>query len=286
MIKTPPGWGAAILTQAYQSVTTVRSGWTASGTEHASAPPTVQRIGFADLRWALGRGLEDFGASRTDVVFLCVIYPVLGLLLARVAFGYELLPLIFPMASGFALVGPLAAVGLNEMSRRREQGLSAGWADAFGVFRSPSIHAIVLLGVVLILLFLFWLLLSNAIYNLTLGPRPPTSLSSFAHDVIATRAGWTMAFVGVGTGFVFAVVALTISVVSFPLLLDQNVPLETAVRTSARVVARNPVTMAVWGLIVAAGLVAGSIPLLLGLIFVMPVLGHATWHLYRRVVAR
>jgi uncharacterized membrane protein len=254
--------------------------------ERASAPPEVQRIGFADLRWALARGMEDFGASRTDVIFLCVIYPLLGLLLARLAFGYEMLPLVFPLASGFALVGPLAAVGLNEMSRRREQGLSAGWADAFGVFRSPAIRGIMLLGLILIVMFLFWLVLSNVVYNLTLGPKPPESLGSFVHDVVATRAGWMMAVVGVGTGFVFAMVALTISAVSFPMLLDRNVPLETAIRTSAKLVARNPVTMAAWGLIIATGLVIGSIPLLLGLIFVMPVLGHATWHLYRRVVPR
>jgi uncharacterized membrane protein len=139
MIKTPPGWGADVLIQAFQSLTTVRPGWIAGGTDRASAPPAVQRIGLSDLRWALARGMEDFGASRTDVMFLCVIYPLLGLLLARLVFGYEMLPLVFPLASGFALVGPLAAVGLNEMSRRREQGLSAGWADAFRVFHSPSI---------------------------------------------------------------------------------------------------------------------------------------------------
>jgi uncharacterized membrane protein len=282
MIKTPPGWGADVLTHAYHSITATRS----DGMDRASAPPTVRKINVSDLRWALARGMEDFGASRTDVIFLCVIYPLLGLLLARVASGYEMLPLVFPLASGFALLGPLAAIGLNEMSRRRELGLSAGWADVFTVFRSPALGGIALLGATLIVMFLFWLVLSNAVYNLTLGPKPPESLGSFAHDILFTHAGRMMAFAGIGMGFVFAVIAGTISVVSFPMLLDRNVPLETAIRTSVSLVARNPVTMAVWGLIIAVSLVVGSIPLLLGLIFVMPVLGHATWHLYRRAVPR
>jgi uncharacterized membrane protein len=282
MIKTPPGWGAAVLTQAYHSIATANI----DRSEPGSAPITVRQIGYPDLRWALSRGLQDFAASRTDVIFLCVIYPLVGLLLARVASGYEMLPLMFPLASGFALVGPLAAVGLNEMSRRREQGQSAGWTDAFAVFRSPAIGSIVMLGVMLILMFLFWLVLSNLVYNATLGPQPPASLGSFAHDVIFTHAGRTMTLVGIVIGFVFAAVALTISAVSFPLLLDRNVSLATAIRTSIELVARNPRTMAIWGLIVAAGLFLGSIPLLLGLIFIMPVLGHATWHLYRRAVPR
>jgi uncharacterized membrane protein len=282
MIRTPPGWGADVVTRAYHSITTVHPDRAA----RSAAPPTVQRIHMADLRWALARGVDDFRESRTDVIFLCLIYPLLGLLLARIASGYEMLPLVFPLASGFALIGPLAAVGLNEMSRRRELGLSAGWADAFSVFRSPAIGAIVLLGAVLIMMFLAWLVLSNAVYNLTLGPQPPASLNSFAHDVIFTGAGRMMALAGIGMGFVFAVIAGTISVVSFPMLLDRNVSLETAIRTSANVVARNPVTMAAWGLIIAASLIIGSIPLLLGLVFVMPILGHATWHLYRRAVPR
>ena len=282
MIKTPPGWGAAALTQAYHSMTTVHDD---GSVERRSVAPSVRRIGLSDLRWALACGMRDFAASRTDVVFLCLIYPAFGLLMARIASGYELLPLVFPLASGFALVGPLAAVGLNEMSRRRERGESAGLSDALGVFRSPSIGGIMLLGVTLIVMFLFWLVLSNAIYDLTLGPQPPASLTRFAHDIFHTRAGATMALVGIGTGFVFAAVALTISAVSFPLLLDRKVSLEKAIRTSAKVVAHNPLTMATWGMIIAASLAIGSIPLLLGLIFVLPVLGHATWHLYRRAVA-
>jgi len=280
MIRTPPGWGADMLTHAYHSATTVRPDWAAT----ASSPVVIRRLGFSDLRWALERGMEDFGASRTDVIFVCVIYPLVGLLLARMAAGYGMLPLVFPLASGFALVGPLAGVGLNEMSRRRELGLSAGWSDAFSVFRSPAISGIVLLGLILLGLLMFWLVASNAIYNLTLGPLPPVSAGAFVHDTFQTHAGRTMMFGGVVTGFVFAVVALAISVVSFPMMLDRNVSLETAIRTSLRVVARNPLVIAAWGLIIAAALVLGSIPLLLGLVIVVPVLGHATWHLYRRAV--
>jgi uncharacterized membrane protein len=281
MIRTPPGWGADLLNHAVQSVTTGRPRPVAI----PSSAITVRKLDVGDLRWALASGIDDFAASRTDVIFLCVIYPVVGLLFARVASGYGMLPLVFPLASGFALLGPLAAVGLNEMSRQRELGQPAGIAAAFGVFRSHAIGGIAVLGGFLLGMLLFWLVVSNAVYSLTLGPEPPASLAGFVHDIFHTRAGWAMAFIGIDLGFLLAVIALVVSVVSFPMLLDRNVTLETAVRTSARVVARNPLVMAVWGLIIAASLVVGSIPLLLGLIVVMPVLGHATWHLYRRAVA-
>src|SRR5229473_655025 len=230
--------------------------------EEGRAPPAVRRIAVADLRDVLARGFDDFGAYRADVVLLCIIYPVIGLVLARLAAGYDMLPLLFPLASGFALIGPFAAVGLYEMSRRREQGIAVTWADAFGVARSPSFAAILLLGLAL------------------------TAISAFLRDVFTTGMGWAMIIVGVGVGFLFAVLVLAISVVSFPLLLDRDVGLATAVRTSVRAVAANPGTMAMWGLIVAGGLVIGSIPLFVGLAIVLPVLGHSTWHLYRKVVPR
>lgn len=245
---------------------------------------TVRHIGLGDLGHALTDGVADFAANRTDVIFLCVIYPLAGLLLARLASGYGIVPLLFPLASGFALVGPLAAVGLNEMSRRRAQGAVVNWTDAFGVLRSPSIGGIIGLGLLLIAIFLLWLATAEAIYVVTLGPKPPVSIGAFAHDVFTTAAGWTMIVLGVGVGFLFAVLTLAISVVSFPLLLDRDVKMETAIWTSMQAVVANPVPMAAWGLVVTAGLVIGSVPCLLGLVVVMPVLGHATWHLYRRVV--
>jgi uncharacterized membrane protein len=223
---------------------------------------------------------------RTDVIFLCIIYPLAGLLLASLAFGYDMLPMLFPLASGFALIGPVAAVGLYEMSRRREQGVDITWADAFGVVRAPAFGAILVLGLVLLAIFLLWLAAAYAIWLTTLGPLPPASIGAFMRDVFTTGEGWTMIVVGVSVGALFALLVLMISVVSFPLLLDRDVGLYTAVATSVRAVLANPVPMVAWGLIVAGGLVLGSIPVLLGLIIVMPVLGHATWHLYRKVVPR
>jgi uncharacterized membrane protein len=258
------------------------------GIEENLAPtlPKIRHLTIADLGDVLAKGLDDFAAYRTDVVFLCAIYPVIGLVMARFAFGYGMLPLLFPLASGFALIGPFAAVGLYEMSRRRERGGNVAWPDAFGVIGSRSFGAIVVLGLLLVAIFLLWLIAAESIYELTLGPQPPVSVGSFARDVFTTATGWTMIVVGIGVGFLFALLVLVISVVSFPLLLDRDIGLGTAISTSMRAVIVNPGPMAIWGLIVAGGLVLGSIPLFLGLIFVMPVLGHATWHLYRKVVPR
>lgn len=284
-IRNPIEWGTDQLRSA--NVALGHAGHAVRGTDAARlAPlPAVRRIGMDDIRDALRRGADDFGAYRTDVMFICVVYPVAGLVLAQLAFGYDLLPILFPLASGFALVGPVAAIGLYEMSRRREQGQEIGWTDSFKVVRSPAFGAILVLGIILFLILALWLGTAYAIYVNTLGPQPPVSVSAFLNDVFTTSAGWSMIVWGIGAGFLFALLVLTISVVSFPMLLDRDVGLAVAIETSTKAVWANPVPMMTWGLIVAAGLVLGSLPALLGLIFVMPILGHATWHLYRKVVA-
>jgi uncharacterized membrane protein len=283
-IRNPIEWGWDQITLAALTLGSLGRSLRGSEESRNAPPPAVYRIKVTDLSDAVVRGFDDFGAYRTDVIFLCLIYPLVGISLALLTFGFETLPLLFPLASGFALVGPVAAVGLYEMSRRGEQGIPITWADAFGAISSPAFGAILVLGWVLLAIFLLWLLAANAIYELTLGPEPPVSIAAFVRDVFTTRAGWAMIAVGVGVGLLFALLVLAISVVSFPLLLDRDVGLRTTVLTSISAVTANPVPMAVWGLIVAAGLLIGSIPAFLGLIIVMPVLGHATWHLYRKVV--
>lgn len=248
-------------------------------------PLSIRRIGLDDIRDALAKGWDDFGASRDDVLFLCLFYPVLGLVFARLASGHDMLPLVFPLASGFALLGPLAGVGLYEISRRREQGLPTSWATAFGVAQSPSFGSIVLLGLLLFVIYALWLLSAAGLYAATLGPQPPASAGSFLSDLFTTRQGWAMIVAGFAVGFVYACVVLTLTSVSFPMLLDRNVTVGTAIATSVRVVRANLLPMAAWGLVVAVGLALGSIPFFLGLIVVLPWLGHATWHLYRKVIA-
>jgi uncharacterized membrane protein len=247
-------------------------------------PLPVRAIGTSDLREALARGAADFWDKPSHVVFLALIYPVAGIVLARLVVGYEVLPLLFPLVAGFALIGPFAALGLYEISRRREAGLDASWSHAFEVFRSPGFTSILVLGLLLLSIFFIWMGVAWAIYASTLGSAVPTSVTGFVGTVLTTGPGWAMIVIGNAAGFFFALLVLMISVVSFPLILDRHVGAVTAMRTSIAAVRANPAVMLTWGLIVAAGLVLGLLPLFVGLAIVLPVLGHATWHLYRRVV--
>jgi uncharacterized membrane protein len=247
--------------------------------------PVIRTIGLSDLRDALRLGWEDFKAVPSHAIILCVIYPVLGLVLARAVLGYSVLPLLFPLAAGFALLGPFAALGLYELSRRRELGQPASAWDAMEVVRSPSFGAMLGLGTLLLALFVTWVATAQAIYIAAFGYAGAAGVSDFVERVLTTPQGWWLIVVGCGVGFLFALVALCISVVSFPLMLDRHAGAGDAMVTSLRAVARNPLPMAAWGLIVAVLLVAGSLPLFLGLAVVVPLLGHATWHLYRKVIA-
>ncbi len=283
-IRNPIEWSLDQARVAASAVGATGADWARLEMERDIPLPTVARIGIPDLWASLREGFEDFKASRADVMLLCVFYPALGLVFGRIASGADTMHLLFPLISGFALVGPLAAVGLYEMSRRREMGATVGWADAFGVLRSPSLGPIVVLGFALAAVFVVWLLAAQMIFSWTLGAGHAASFTEFFDAVFFTHAGVNMIIIGMCVGFVFALAVGIFAVVSFPMLIDRDVGVETALRTSLRAVLANPLPMAVWGLIVVAGLVLGSIPLFLGLVVVLPVLGHSTWHLYRRLV--
>ena len=248
------------------------------------AEPQVRTIGTADLIDSLRKGLDDFKLMPTYLVLLALIYPAVGLIAARWAQGNDIVPLIFPLISGFALVGPLAAVGLYELSRRREAGLDTRWTHVFDVLKAKSIGTIVALGVILAVLFAAWLASALMIQRWAMGPGSGGDIGQFMNDVLGTEGGLKLIVVGNAVGFVFAVVTLAIAAFSFPLALDRDVSLPTAISTSVRAAVANPVPMALWGLIVVGGLVLGAIPALVGLAIVMPILGHATWHLYKHVV--
>jgi uncharacterized membrane protein len=246
---------------------------------------SIRTIGLSDLRDALRLGWEDFMAIPSHAIILCVIYPVLGLVIARAVLGYAVIPLLFPLAAGFALVGPFAALGLYELSSRRERGEEASAWDAFEVLRSPSFGAMLGLGTLLLALFVTWVATAQAIYTAVFGYGGATGFTDFVQRIFTTPEGWWLIVVGCGVGFLFALLALCISVVSFPLMLDRHAGALEAMVTSLRVAGRNPVPIAAWGLIVAALLVVGSLPFFLGLAVVIPLLGHATWHLYRKAIA-
>ncbi len=246
--------------------------------------PHIRDLTLADLRFALKRGLADLVAFRSDAVFLCLIYPLTGLALGWMVIRGDLFHLLVPVVAGFALLGPMAAIGLYEMSRRRERGRPANWASVFRMIENPRFGAIVFLALLHMVIFAMWIMLADAIHAATLGSGATSSLSEFLR-AMTTPAGMEMALLGGAVGFAFAVMVLAFSVVSFPMLLDRDVGLITAVSTSVRVAIHNPAVVAAWGILVAALLFLGSVPLLIGLVFVVPLLGHASWHFYRRAVA-
>ncbi len=247
--------------------------------------PAIRRIGTADLGAALQLGWHDFRAIPSQLFFLCIIYPVVAVVFWKFTAGHGLLPLFYPMISGFALVGPIAAIGLYEISLRREHGQPATWRNCFDVLRSPNLGSIVLLALGLVAIFAVWITIAQGIYHAAFGDTSFSRMSDFLGALFATSGGWFLILAGNLIGLVFAIIVLAISVVSFPMMLDRNVDVTLAVRTSLRAVARNPLVLAQWGVIVGALVLLGSLLAFVGLAVVLPVLGHATWHLYRRLVA-
>ncbi len=248
------------------------------------AHPAIRRIGLSDVWDALARGFDDFRAKPSHYVFLGLIYPICGIVLVTWSSGANMLPLIFPLMAGFALLGPLFAIGLYEISRRRELGMDTSWRHALEVRHSPALPSILAVGAMLMALFVAWLVFAQVLYTNLFGPEPPRSLALFLASIFSSENGVLLVLAGNAIGFCFALVVLATSVIAFPMLLDRDVGAVAAIETSLRATLMNPVPIACWGLIVAALLIVGTIPIFVGLAVIMPILGHATWHLYRKIV--
>ena len=253
----------------------------------------IRKLTFDDLRISLRQGWEDFLDKRGDLVFVGFIYPIVGFFAIAIARNWALLPIIFPLVAGLTLMGPAVASGFYELARRRERHMNASWRHFFLEFKSPAMPSIAALTAVQFGIYVLWLAAAWAVYAATLGPVQPAawtifpdSLGQFLSNVFTTPEGWAMIIVGNLVGFMFAVVVLAISVVSFPMLIDRKADVPEAVRTSVRVTLHNPGVILAWGFIVAFLLVLGSLPFFIGLAVVLPVLGYATWHLYTRAVER
>jgi len=246
--------------------------------------PIVRSIRPVDLKNAFNKGLDDFLAMPTHVLFLALIYPVVCFGLGAAILDHDLVPDLYPIAAGFPLIGSFAAIGIYELIRRRELGLGVCWNHVFEFAHSKSLRAIVTLALLFSVIFIVWVAVARAIFTVNFGDKEIVSLTEFAGELLTTSHGRNVIIVGNAVGFLFAVLVFSLSVVSVPLLLDQNVGVAVATLTSVRVVIKNPITMALWGLFVACSLLIGCLILFCGLAVVIPVLGHSTWHLYRRAV--
>ena len=246
----------------------------------------VRKITNDDLRWSLRQGLADFQDMRGDLVFAGLIYTVIGIAAAVMTTNGPLMPFFFPVVAGVGLLGPVAAVGFYEVARRREDGLDSGWRHMFDVLKRPSIDDMGIVAGLLLGIFVLWLLAAGILYLALFGWATPTSIGGFLSDVFMTPRGWALIVIGAAIGAVFGWVVLAVSVASLPLLVDCDVGASEAVSASWRAAHANKGEMIRWGLTVLGLLVLGSIPLFIGLAFVLPWLGYATWHLYTKLIDR
>ena len=259
-------------------------------TAHLAGAPArqipVRRISNKDVSLSLREGLNDFLAMRGDLIFVGLLYPLIGIAAAVLSANAPLMPFFLPVAAGVGLLGPVAAIGFYELARRREAGQTSNWSHFFDVRKRPAIDDIGIIVGLLLAMFAAWLVAAGIVYVLLFGWTAPSSVGSFVADVFTTPRGWALIAAGLVVGAAFAWIVLAVSVVSLPMLVDGDVDAADAVSASWRAAHANKPEMLRWGLTVAGLLVLGSIPLFIGLAFVLPWLGYATWHLYTRLIDR
>jgi uncharacterized membrane protein len=262
-----------------------------AATTDAAAPavgrrsdPQVRAVTVRDIVEALAAGLRDFQAAPLYGLAFGALYAVGGILILYFAFAAGVGYLAYPLAAGFALVGPFVAVGLYEVSRRRETGEPLSWSAVLHTIVAQRHRELGWMAFVTLFVFIVWMYQVRLLIALMLGLRTFTSLQEFLVVISTTPEGWLFLIIGHAVGAALSLLLFSLTVVSFPLLLDRDVDFVTAMITSVRAVTTSPGPMIGWAATVVLLLLVASLPGFLGLVIVLPVLGHATWHLYRRLV--
>ena len=239
---------------------------------------------YADLRISLALGWSDFRRAPFMGLFFSGVYVLGGWILLGAFTEAGRLWWSLPAMAGFPILGPFIACGFYDISRRFERGEALSWRGVMGVIFQQRNRQIPSMAAIIVVFFLFWNFLAHMIFALFLGLSTMTNISS-SYAVLLTPNGLMMLATGTLVGAVFAAVLFSLTVISLPLLLDREVDFVTAMITSVAVVTTNPWIMLVWAGLIAMALFAAMLPGFLGLFLVLPLFGHATWHLYRRAVA-
>ena len=245
--------------------------------------PEPAKIGFGAIGGSLRAGWRDFMRVPGYGLFFSAFYVLGGLVLTAVAAASGQEWWLMPFIVGFPLVAPFAAVGLYEVSRRLEAGEPLIWREVMGTVFAQKDRQLPSMAMVVLLMFMFWVFVAHTTFALFMGVSSLTNVTSSPEMLLQGR-GLIMLLVGTLIGAGFAAVLFSFTVVGLPLLLDREVDFITAIITSIKAVMLNPVVLAVWGLVIAAILLAGMLPLFLGLFIALPVLGHASWHMYRQLM--
>ena len=245
----------------------------------------IRKITLKDLWQSLREGWEDYSEKPISTLTLLLLYyPLIVLVFIMFALGKDLRFLAFPTVAGFTLLGPIVAIAFFEMSRHRERGQRMRWRRAFGFVHTSAFAPILALSILMTLLYSGWLYSAEIIYFSLFADTPPASVADFLNQLVTTRHGGALIFYGNFVGFLFAYAAMAFSVVAFPLALDKPVNSFTAIWVSVRAFISNFFVLAVWGLVVVLIMAVGAALFFIGLAVALPILGHATWHLYRKII--
>lgn len=246
--------------------------------------PDVRPVATTDIAEALVEGLRDFQALPVYGLAFGVLYAAGGIAILMCLTAFGMIYLAYPLAAGFALIGPFVAIGLYDISRRREQGQPVSFGAIWSTVRSRS--EIGWMAFVTLFIFVVWMYQVRLLIALMLGLNASfSSFQEFMTAVLTTTAGLTFLIIGNAVGALLSLILFSLTVVSFPLLLDREVDFVTAMVTSVRAVVTSPLPMIGWAAVIVILLIVSALPYFLGLVVTLPVLGHATWHLYRRLVA-